>query len=90
MPILEFKSRCRNERSLVSERKIWESRCGRYRIVHSRCLFGRRAKKSQRIPDVFYAEIQRECFEGHNGWHLVSKHRTTAAALRALLEENGM
>jgi len=74
---IEFPKRCRIDQTSTSRRRIWQSRCGRFRVVHSRCLFGRRTGR-QTIHDVFYAEVHDEF-----GWSVISKHRNRERAIRA-------
>ncbi len=62
-------------------RRIWETRCGWYRVVHSRCLYGPR-KGRQAISDVYYATklvvvSERTC------WEVISQHRERSPAVRA-------
>lgn len=62
-------------------RRIWESRCGWYRVVHSRCLYGPRRGK-QAIPDVFYA-MKLVVTSGRTCWEVISRHRQRGTAVRA-------
>ena len=66
-------------------RRIRESHCGWYRVVHSRCLYGPR-KGRQAIADVFYAMklvvvSRRVC------WEVISQHRKQGPAIRACEED---
>jgi hypothetical protein len=62
-------------------RRIWESGCGRYRVVHSRCLYGPR-KGRQAIPDVWYA-MKLATVSGRTCWEVISQHRGRGPAVRA-------
>lgn len=62
-------------------RRIWESRCGWYRVVHSRCLYGPR-KGRQAIPDVYYAR-KLVVVPGRTCWDVISQHRERGPAIRA-------
>jgi hypothetical protein len=61
---------------MVARRRVWTSKCKRYRVIHSHILYGEGS-----IPDVYYANI----FDPHTGrWDLLSggRHRTKNAAMR--------
>lgn len=78
---LVWKKRARVVTGATHRRRIWESWCGWYRVVHSRCLYGPR-KGRQAISDVFYAMklvvvSQRIC------WEVISEHRKRGPAARA-------
>jgi len=60
---IKFSRRGRRERTDCAERMIWLSRCGRYRIVRSRYLYGR-------LPEVYYAQV----LDG-GCWDVISQHR---------------
>jgi hypothetical protein len=62
-------------------RRIWLSRCGWYRVVHSRCLYGPR-KGKQAIPDVFYA-MKFVVTSGRSCWEVISQHRRRERAVLA-------
>lgn len=62
-------------------RRIWESWCGWYRVVHSRCLYGPR-KGRQAIPDVYYA-TKLVVVPGKTCWDVLSRHRARGPAIRA-------
>lgn len=74
---IEFVTRCRTDTTAASARRIWRSRCGRFRVVQSGCLFGPRTGR-QSIPKVFYAEVH-DAF----GWSVISKHRGKQHAVKA-------
>ena len=62
-------------------RRLWESWCGRYRVVHSRCLYGPR-KGKQAIPDVWYA-TKLVVVSDNTCWEVISRHRQRGPAVRA-------
>ncbi|NQU21668.1 MAG: hypothetical protein HQ567_10320 [Candidatus Nealsonbacteria bacterium] len=62
-------------------RRTWQSRCGWYRVVHSRCLFGPR-KGRQAIADVFYA-TKLVVVSGSTCWEVISQHRKRGPAVRS-------
>jgi hypothetical protein len=68
-PLVEFKSRPRVERIGLGFRRIFMSKCGRYRIVESR-LRGL-------SPVVYLTEADAW------GWRIVSRHRTRGGAEKA-------
>ncbi len=74
---IDFPKRCRTDETLASKRKIWVSHCGRYRVVFSRCRFGRRSGRYT-IRDVFYAELRDDL-----GWDVISRHRNKHRAFGA-------
>ena len=78
--MIEFK-RARTETTIAARRRIWESRCGRFRVVHSRCLFGPR-KGPQAIGDRWYA-LAAERVDGRVVWSLISRHRKRVPAFDA-------
>jgi len=75
--MLQFPTRCQSDTTATSSRRIWLSRCGRFRVLHSRCLFGPRTGDDA-IRDVFRAEVLDQF-----GWDVISRHRTHARAIKA-------
>ena len=75
---LKWKRRAKVTMTDVSRRRTWESLCGRYRVVHSRCLFGPR-KGPQAIPDRWDAI---RLTDGRR-WDGISRHRKKESAIRA-------
>ncbi len=67
--------------TIASRQRLYESRCGRFRVVWSRCLFGPR-KGPQAILDVWYA-CHLEHINGRPVWSILSKHRKRAPAFAA-------
>lgn len=78
---LSWKKRARVVAGATHRRRIWESRCSWYRVVHSRCLYGPR-KGRQAIPDVFYA-MKLVVVSGRICWETISQHRKRGPAARA-------
>ena len=78
---LVWKKRATVSVSATHRRRTWESRCGWYRIVHSRCLFGPR-KGRQAIADVWYA-TKLVVESGSACWEVISRHRQRGPAVRA-------
>lgn len=77
MPI-EWKKRCRKEQTLTSDTKVWETRCGKYRVVFSHIRYGNGA-----IPDVWYA-MEYKTDGACPMWDIISKHRKKHTAERAV------
>lgn len=48
--MLEWKKRCKTDSTLISDRKIWETKCGSYKIVFSHINLG-----NGTLPDTYYA-----------------------------------
>lgn len=72
---LVWKKRCKKDRTDVSDRKIWESKCNRYKVIHSHIFLGGGV-----MPDTFYAII----LEGENRVErIISKHRKKNPAIKS-------
>ena len=78
---LVWKKRATVVTGATHRRRVWESWCGWYRVVHSRCLYGPR-KGRQAIPDVFYA-TKLVVVSGKTCWEVISEHRKRGPAARA-------
>lgn len=63
---LEWKQTFRDQ-TITSDRQIWQSVCGTYRVVCSHIRFGD-------LPIVFYAMVKKETPNGFC-WDIISKHR---------------
>jgi len=74
-----FARRAWRDQTLTADRKIWVSRCGRYRVVFSRCRYGPRTGR-QAIADRYYAQVI-DPNTGH--WGIISQHRVEARAFDA-------
>ena len=72
---IRFPSQPRKDETSVARRRTWNSRCGRFRVVHSRIRFGVRLPRPKRLPDVYYAQ----CRVGAT-WQNISKHRKLGPA----------
>jgi hypothetical protein len=70
---LIWKKRCKKDRTEVSDRRIWESKCNRYKVVHSHIFLG-----NGEIPDTYYAIVLGDCFE-----RIISKHRKKNPAIKS-------
>jgi len=79
-PALKFKQRAEVVTDDVARRRIWQSRCGRYRVVHSQCVLGPR-NGPDAVPDVWYALVRQA-----GQWRLISRHRRRGPAERACLK----
>ena len=75
--MLAFPKRARRYTNATSRQRIWLSRCGLYRIVFSRGLFGPRRGRGA-IRDVWRAEVRDQW-----GWAVISSHRKWEPAFRA-------
>jgi hypothetical protein len=78
---LPWRKRARVVTGVTHRRRIWESQCGWYRVVHSHCLYGPR-KGRQAIPDVCYA-MKLVVVSGRTCWEVISQHRERGPAVRA-------
>jgi hypothetical protein len=78
---LAWKKRATVAVGATHRRRTWESWCGWYRIVHSRCLYGPR-KGRQSIADVWYA-TKLAVESGNVCWEVISRHRQRGPAVRA-------
>ena len=58
---------------MVSERKIWEAKCGGYKVVFSHIIFG-----NGEIPDTYYAIKIKNGIES-----ILSKHRKKSPAMKS-------
>ena len=65
---------------MISDRKIWETKCGRYKVVFSQVRYGRGPNG---IPDTYYA-IER----GDDWESIISKHRNKNPAMKACEKHN--
>lgn len=78
---LQWKNRGKSVIGPTHRRRIRQSQCGWYRVVHSRCLYGPR-KGRQAIPDSFYA-MKLVVVSRRICWDVISEHRTPGPAFRA-------
>jgi hypothetical protein len=70
---LRWPSRPRIDESDLARRRIWQSRCGDFRVEHAISHYG--------LPDVWRVHKRRQDSSGW--WDLVSTHRKKRAAFRA-------
>jgi len=81
VPGLQWNKRATVVIGSTHRRRIRESRCGWYRVVHSSCLYGPR-KGRQAIPDVFYA-MKLVVVSRRICWEVISEHRKRGPAFKA-------
>jgi hypothetical protein len=68
--------RPKRDDTLFSRRRVWTTRCKRYRVIHSHILYGGGV-----LSDRYFSEY----FDPHYGsWDLLpqGRHRTKRAAMR--------
>ena len=75
--MISFPIRPKISQSVAARRRIWQSGCGRFRVVHSHCKFGP-ARGRQAIMDRYYAMQLTEW-----GWGTLSVHRRPGPAFKA-------
>jgi hypothetical protein len=80
--MLDWKKRCRKDSTLVSDRKIWETKCGTYKVIFSQIRYGRGLDG---IPDTYYAIYKDE----EDGEEIISKHRKMSTAMKACEKDSG-
>jgi hypothetical protein len=76
---IEFKRRAVCELRNECRRKIWESHCGRYRVIYSKPLVGK-------LPATWYAmaeQLSSGVVNSHRSWTIISKHRKRDPAFEA-------
>ena len=79
---LAWKKRARTQVTGVARWKIWETVCGRYRVVLSTILYGG-PEKHQRHAPIVRAEHEDHKFGPSPRWAVLSEHKKVAPALRA-------
>jgi hypothetical protein len=72
---LVWKQRCRNDKTAVADRKIWGTKCGKYRITYSHIRYGEGI-----LSDKWYAE---ELDNNGHTWEIISKHEKKDTAQKA-------
>jgi len=70
--------------SCVARFRVWESRCGRYRVVHAHVTLGEDLPRGRRWPDRYTAQQRDEA-----GWRVLSRHRKRTRALAACRRHAG-
>ena len=84
--MIDWYKRMKREDSVIADRKVWRSRCGRYRVVEVDIRYGRgtnRAGVPLGYPIYFQAMIKCPL-----GWDIVSEHRKRTAAFKQLEYHN--
>lgn len=77
--MVQWKTRSKKEQSLVADHRVWESRCGLYKVVFSQIRYGRGLGKKS-IPDVYYAMSR---LDKNDSYGIISKHRKKNPAIKA-------
>ncbi len=72
---IEFSEKYTSDVTDTDRRRIWTSRCGQYRIVENRSLFG--------LPTVWHAQVRVQESWGWC-WDLLGRHRTRKAAEKTI------
>jgi hypothetical protein len=72
---LRWPSRPRHEKTLVADRWIWQSRCGRFRVVHSRPF--------TRIIAERWLVLHFNDQAASPGWDIISRHQKKRRAFAA-------
>jgi len=81
---LTWPRRARVEIRAEHRRRIWQSRCGRFRVVESRCLLG-----GEHTYAVRYYALRLEILaDGRPFWEKLSDHRKRACAFAACEKES--
>ena len=76
--MLQFTKHPTRDETLVSQRRIWRSKCRRYRVAHHRCKYGPRSGPHA-MPQIYYAQK----FDPAAGiWDILKRCRTKNAALK--------
>jgi len=73
---LVWKQRCRKDQTAVADRKIWGSKCGKYRVTFSHIRYGENAEK--KWADKWFAEEL-----DNNCWEIISEHKKKETAQKA-------
>jgi len=84
--MIDWYKRMKREDSAIADRKVWRSRCGRYRVEEVDIRYGRGTNRAGVLlgyPIYFRAMIKRPL-----GWDIVSEHRKRAAAFKQLEYHN--
>lgn len=74
---IEFSEKYTTDVTDTDRRRIWTSRCGQYRLVENRSLFG--------LPTVWHAQVRVQESWGWC-WDLLGRHRTRLAAEKTVLK----
>lgn len=82
-PGLQFPKRPSRSKGLTARKRIWESLCGRYRVVEAVSLYGG-------LPTIWYAMYR--CDLPACTWDIISQHRAgtpAAESCRKHAQEGG-
>lgn len=66
--MLQWPKRPRIEPTRIGRRRVWTSRCGHYRVIHS-------MPECAGLAPRFYAEVRRENDAALVYWRMVERHR---------------
>lgn len=75
--MIYWKKRCKKRETEVSHHRIWETRCGNYKIVHSHIILG-----NNELPDKYHA-IKVEIQNGNKFEIILSTHRKKNPAIKS-------
>ena len=73
--VLIWKKRAKKDNTDVSNRRIWGTKCNKYRVVESKIIFGD-------LPVKYYA-MRLVLVRDKECWSIISKHKTQNAANKA-------
>ncbi len=68
--MLEWKKRCKIKDTEISRHRIWETRCGTYKVVHSHITLG-----NGELPDKYYAIKIETKEDGRKSETIIGSHR---------------
>jgi hypothetical protein len=74
--MIDWKKRCKRQDTILSKRRVWESKCGIYKVEESDIQYG---KRESSIPIYYRAMVKRDW-----GWEIISFHRKRKPATKAL------
>jgi len=80
--MIEWMKRCKRDETQMAERRIWTSRCGKYRVIESNIKYGRKHDKHGNYlgyPIIYLAMVLKDW-----GWDIISRHRKYKAAIKQL------
>lgn len=87
--MIDWFKRMRRDDTETAERKVWRSRCGRYKVEEVNIRYGR--ENDNRGVYLGYPIFFRAMIKRPLGWYVVSTHRKRSAATKVLeyIEEHG-
>jgi hypothetical protein len=80
--MIDWLKRLRRDDTEIAERRVWESRCRRYKIEESRIQYGKGVDK-RGVP-LGYPPIFRIMVKRPDGWRLLSAYRKRAVAKKQI------